>query len=160
MIKKLALWGSLASIFAVLLAVFVFLTGKENVKDIVGIFTPNNNHSEVFNQFSEIKYEYTGILALFGSPSSAKALNGKRLVAEADVDFDGNLESGSFERIKEPGSLERIKVKETHYDIYGKVVYQGEIIFKASFGGYKVEHEDAIMGKKPLQVFTSWPISR
>ncbi len=108
-------------------------------------------NSKVFSEFSSIEYDHSGLLALFGSPSSAKAFNGKRLVAEAVVEFDGNLE---------PGSLKTIRVKETHYDIDGNVVYEGVIIFETSFGGYKVSDEEAVKGKRPLQVFTSWPINR
>jgi len=149
--KRIALWGSLASIVAFFLAAFVFLTGKDNISDVIGLPSSKTNDSKVFSQFSNIEYSYSGLLGLVGSPSSAKALSGERLVAEAVVDFDGNLK---------PGSLKTIKVNETHYDIYGMVVYRGVIVFEASFGGYKVLHEDAIVGKRPLRVFTSWPTNQ
>jgi hypothetical protein len=148
--KRIALWGSLASIVALILAAFVFLSGKDNICDVIGLPSSKTNDSKLFSQFSNIEYSYSGLLGLVGSPSSAKALNGKRLVAEAVVDFDGNLE---------PGSLKTIRVNETHYDVNGEIVYKGVIVFEASFGGYKVLDEDAIVGKRPLRVFTSWPIS-
>lgn len=148
--KRIALWGSVASIIALLLAGFVFITGIDNIAEMIGFSSAHIKDSNVFSQFSSIEYNYSGLLGLVGSPSSAKALNGKRLVAEAVVDFDGRLE---------PGSLKTIRVHETHYDINGKVVYKGVIKFDASFGGYKVMDEDAIVGRRPLRVFTSWPIN-
>ena len=112
--------------------------------------TATSSPSTTFNSVSRITYQYVGTLGLVGVPSSATAYSGDDVAAKAVAKFDGDLA---------PGSLKTLEVEETHYDIAGNVVYRGRILFQAQFDGYIVEEETALEGKRPLQAFSTWPLS-
>lgn len=105
--------------------------------------------SDAFATISRIKYENNGELALVGVPNSATAYSGEAIAATATVKWDGDLGAGA---------LKSLEVEETHFDMAGRVVYRGLILFQATAAGYVVKEENPLRGKRPLRVFETWPI--
>jgi len=98
---------------------------------------------------SAIYYDYSGQLGVYGIASGATFCQDGVKYAEAEA----------LEIVKMDPGPNAIRIRETHYDKYGSVMYEGYVEIRFGFGGSVVK-EEAIRGKKKYAFFTSWPSGR
>jgi hypothetical protein len=141
----------LIGILASLIAVFAFFTGIASLPQLFDLRKtdkPSQPRESAVTPMQPTRIEYgnTGIFALVGIPSSAKAYSGEQLIAEAEV--IGITESSG------PNVLEAV---ETQYAKNGEVLYRGKLVFRFSFGEAQLEKDISIQGIKRRHIFVTWP---
>ncbi len=91
-----------------------------------------------------IRYIYKGPDPI---ADTAEAVFGKNVVARAWV----------LEVIRIPKDVDQVLIREEHYIVKDRVIYEGLVRIRFGVSGNMVIEEKKIRGKRPRQIFKLWP---